>query len=74
MSIFTFIFFIPITIIFLVLSGGCLVYFFMGMGQLTTGYRENNGSKKEGGIIAIVVSLAVLTAAVYFYYKWIWLW
>jgi len=45
----------------------------MGMGQLTTGYRESNRSKKEGGIIAVVVSLAVLTALVFFYYKWIWL-
>ncbi len=74
MWVFVFIFFIPVTFIFLVLSGGCLIYLFMGMAQLTTGYKENNAARKEGGLVAIIISLAVLIAAVYFYWKWVWIW
>jgi hypothetical protein len=73
MWIFTFIFLIPITLAFLVISGGCLVYFFMGLGQLTTGYKENNRVKIKGGVIAIIISMAVIITSVYFYRKWIWI-
>ena len=68
-----FIFFIPMTIIFLIASGGCPVYFLMGMGQLVTGYKENNVSKKQGGFVAVIISLAVLIMTIWFYWKWIWI-
>ncbi|MEI9809813.1 MAG: hypothetical protein WDO16_19205 [Bacteroidota bacterium] len=74
MWLFTYIFFIPMTILFLILSGGCLVYFLMGVGQLVTGYKENNSSRKEGGLVATILSLALLIAAIYFYLQWVWIW
>jgi hypothetical protein len=74
MMVFFFIFFIPMTLVFLVLGAGCLVYFFMGMAQLTIGLKEKNSARKEGGLVAIIISLIVLIAAVYFYWKWVWIW
>jgi hypothetical protein len=61
------------TIIFLVISGGCLAYFFMGMSRAIVGYKENSTAKAKGGILAIIISLAVLAVIIYIYYRWIWL-
>lgn len=62
------------TIIFLVISGGCLTYFFMGMSRAIVGYKENSRTKAKGGIVAITISLVILAAVIYIYYRWIWIW
>lgn len=67
-------FFIPFTILFLVLLGIGFIYFYMGMIQVVTGLKEQNLPKKTGGFISLTLSLCVIALASYVYFKWVWLW
>ena len=61
------IYFIPLTAIFLIVCGGSLLYFSMGIGQLATGYREKDKKKKRAGWITAFVTLAIIAASTYYY-------
>jgi hypothetical protein len=74
MWIFIFIFFIPLTIAFLIVTGICFAYLFMGIRHLSKSRNENNYFKKQGGVISIFISIVILALAIYLYFKWVWLW
>ena len=66
MSPFEFLFFIPVTIIFLIVMGVSLVYFGMGMLQL---FKGESRLRLKGALLAILLSTIVMAGAVYVYLK-----
>jgi hypothetical protein len=66
-------FFLPFTIIFLIICGVGLLYLLLAISQFATGYREKNPVKKQGGLFALFISISILIAAIYFYFKWVWI-
>ena len=66
-------FFFPLTIIFLVMCGGGLLYLLMAISQFVTGYKEKNSAKKQGGWFALVISITITTVAMYLYFTWVWI-
>jgi hypothetical protein len=66
---FVFFYFIPISIVFIVIIGICLLYFLMSIRQLAAGYKEKSFNKKNGGWITLVAVILISTAATYYYWK-----
>ena len=60
---------IAVTAIFLLLCGGAALYLMMGIGQLVTGYKEKDFSKKRQGWITAVIALAVIGVCTYYYLR-----
>jgi hypothetical protein len=51
-----FIFFLPLTILFLIIALAGVMYLLMGLYMLRTGLKENNGSKTSGGSLLILLA------------------
>ena len=72
---FTFFVFFPfLTLLYLAIAGISIVYLYMGVVQLVTHSGRYDQPKRTGGVVSLIISLAVLLGASYFYFKWIWLW
>jgi hypothetical protein len=69
-----FIFFLPLTILFLIIALAGVMYFLMGLYMLRTGLKENNGSKTSGGSLSILLAAGVVAAASWAYVQYVWLW
>lgn len=67
-----FILLLPLTLIYAVIAILCGIYIYIGLHQLVTGIKEVNGSKRNNGFIAMLLSLIVLLAATYVYFTWFW--
>lgn len=74
MWFYSLVFFPFLSLIYLVIAGFGIVYFYMGVVQLATGFNEKNEAKRSGGALSVFISLAVIAFASYCYFKWIWLW
>jgi hypothetical protein len=74
MYIFYFIFFIPITIIFLGIVCFGLIYFYMGALQLFNAQKKENNIPKTGGLLSIIISAGIIILSLYSYFKYIWIW
>jgi hypothetical protein len=74
MNLSFFIFFIPLTIVFLLISLAAIMYFLMGLYMLRTGIKENSSSKTSGGSISVLLSGGIMVAASWFYIEHVWLW
>lgn len=70
MEIGLFVLLLPLTLIYLIIAILCGIYIYTGMHQLVTGIKEVNGSKRNNGLIAMLLSLMVLLAATYAYFNW----
>lgn len=70
MEIGFFILLLPLTLIYAGIVILCGIYIYIGLHQLVTGIKEVNGSKRNNGLIAILLSLVVLLAATYAYSTW----
>ena len=66
--------FVSLTILFLLSLGLCGVYLLTGVYQLVTGMKENDYSKAQRGILALMVATAIMTGITYSYLTWIWVW
>jgi hypothetical protein len=62
---------ILVTILFLVIAGGCFVYLLMGIGQLVIGYKERNYTKKRSGWITTIITVGILSVAIYYYLRFV---
>ncbi|MBL7709068.1 MAG: hypothetical protein JNJ86_08340 [Chitinophagaceae bacterium] len=60
------------TLIYAVIAILCGIYIYIGLHQLATGIKEVNGSKRNNGLIAMLLSLVVLFAATYAYFTRFW--
>jgi hypothetical protein len=69
-----FVLFPVFTLLYLAIAVISLIYFYLGIAQAITNGGRYDQPKRTGGIVSLIISLAVLTAASYFYFKWIWLW
>lgn len=58
-----------VTILFLIIVGGCMIYLLMGIGQLVMGYKEKNPVKKRAGWITAMITIAILGLAAYGYLR-----
>lgn len=67
-----FILLLPFTLIYAVIAVLCGIYIYIGLYQLVTGIKEVNGSKRNNGFIAMLLSLIILLAATYAYFNWFW--
>jgi hypothetical protein len=69
-----FIFFLPLTILFLIIALAGVMYFLMGLYMLRTGLKENNGSKTSGGSLSILLAGGIVGAASWAYVQYVWMW
>jgi hypothetical protein len=69
-----FIFFLPLTILFLIIALAGVMYLLMGLYMLRTGLKENNGSKTSGGSLSILLAGGVVAAASWAYVQYVWMW
>lgn len=74
MWFFKFIFFIPVTLLFFGLTVISILYLVMGFRQIVMSVRAQDRGKLQSGGIAFLLSAASLSALLYIYFKWIWLW
>lgn len=62
-------YFVLITALFVVIAGGYIIYLLMGIGQLVTGYKERNYTKKRAGWITMLITVAILGVTTYYYLR-----
>ena len=62
---------ILVTALFLVIAGGCFIYLLMGIGQLVIGYKERNYTKKRAGWITTIITVGILSVAIYYYLRFV---
>ena len=74
MEVFEYIVFIPFSILYMAIAVISLIYLYLGIAQAITNGGRYDQPKRTGGIVSLIISLAVLTLSSYFYFKWIWLW
>jgi len=74
MWFYSFIFFPFLTLFYLAIAIISLIYLYMGIVQLITNGGRYDKPKRAGGVVSLLISLAVLSLASYFYFKWIWYW
>jgi zinc transporter ZupT len=72
MEVIIFLLLLPLTLIYAGIVILCGIYIYIGLHQLATGIKEVNGSKRNNGLIAMLLSLVVLLAATYAYFTWFW--
>jgi heme/copper-type cytochrome/quinol oxidase subunit 4 len=69
-----FFFFLPLTLVFLVILVAAAIYLLMGLYMFHIGYKENDGTKTSGGSLAIFLSIAILIGAAWAYSEFVWSW
>jgi hypothetical protein len=57
-NLWAYIYYVIITLVFLVPFGFCLLYVFISMRQWSIGVKENNAFKKRGALIAMLMAFA----------------
>lgn len=69
-----YLFFIPFSLLYLVVMAIAVIYLYLGIAQLVTHSGRYDEPKRTGGILSLIISVAVMALVSYLYFRWVWLW
>lgn len=69
-----YLFFIPFSVLYLVIMAICVIYLYLGITQLVTHTGRYDQPRRTGGVLSLIISVLVLIVVSYLYFRWIWLW
>ena len=74
MGVASFLFFIPLTIICVILFAIAAIYLCMGIILLATGLKEKRSNKIDKGVLTVIISMTAAFVVAFVYINWVWIW